>query len=94
MALYKWSYLRGVSGLSLWKKYFELGVGGKSQDTSRHFEGSFGSVCAKSKKSPAFFDFWLNFFGGLNQKSATICMCKILRVSDKFIEKFSRHLGE
>ena len=32
----------------------------------------------KSKKSRAFFGFWAqNFFGGLNQKSATISMCKI-----------------
>ena len=27
--------------------------------------------------SPAFFDFGLNFFRGLNQKSAMISMCKI-----------------
>ena len=36
----------GGSGLSLWKNYFELGVGGDGQDTSRHFEGSFGSIRA------------------------------------------------
>ena len=36
----------GGSGLSLWKKRFELGVGGESQDTSRHFEGGFGSMNA------------------------------------------------
>ena len=36
----------GGSGLSLWKKDFELGVGGGGQDTSRHFEGGFGSMCA------------------------------------------------
>ena len=36
----------GGSGHSLWKKDFELGVGGEGQDTSRHFEGSFGSICA------------------------------------------------
>ena len=24
--------------------YFELGVGGEGQDTSQHFEGSFGSI--------------------------------------------------
>ena len=28
------------------EKDFELGVGGEGQDTSRHFEGSFGSICA------------------------------------------------
>ena len=28
------------------KKDFELGVGGEGQDTSRHFEGSFGSIRA------------------------------------------------
>ena len=28
------------------KKYFELGVGGEGQDTSQHFEGSFGSIRA------------------------------------------------
>ena len=38
--------LRGGSGLSLWKNDFELGVGGYGQDTSRHFEGSFGSISA------------------------------------------------
>ena len=26
--------------------YFELGVGGEGQDTSRHFEGIFGSIRA------------------------------------------------
>ena len=26
--------------------YFELGVGGEGLDTSRHFEGSFGSIRA------------------------------------------------
>ena len=36
----------GGSGLSHWKNYFELGVGGDSQDTSRHFEGSFRSIRA------------------------------------------------
>ena len=36
----------GVSGLSLWKNDFELGVGGDGQDTSRHFDGSFGSIRA------------------------------------------------
>ena len=36
----------GGSGLSLWKNDFELGVGGDGQDTSRHFEGSFRSICA------------------------------------------------
>ena len=28
------------------KKYFDLGVGGEGQDTSQHFEGSFGSIHA------------------------------------------------
>ena len=36
----------GGSGLSLWKKYFELGVGWEGHDTSQHFEGSFGSISA------------------------------------------------
>ena len=26
--------------------HFGLGVGGEGQDTSRHFDGSFGSICA------------------------------------------------
>ena len=34
----------GGSGLSLWKNDFELGVGGKCLDTSRHFESGFGSM--------------------------------------------------
>ena len=41
---------RGVpgSGLSLCKKKdFELEVGGEGEDTSQHFEGSFGSIRAK-----------------------------------------------
>ena len=29
------------------KNYFELGVGGEGQDTSRHFEGGFGSKRVK-----------------------------------------------
>ena len=28
------------------KKYFELGVGGEGQDTSQHFERSFGYIRA------------------------------------------------
>ena len=37
----------GGLGLSFWKKTdFELEVGGEGQDTSRHFEGSFGSIRA------------------------------------------------
>ena len=32
-------------GLSLWKKC-KLEVGGEGQDTSRHFEGGFGSMRA------------------------------------------------
>ena len=34
----------GVRPITLEKKYFELGVGGEGQDTSRHFEGSFKSL--------------------------------------------------
>ena len=30
----------------IYKTDFELGVGGEGQDTSRHFEGSFGSIRA------------------------------------------------
>ena len=33
----------GVQAYHFGKKDFELGVGGEGQDTSRHFEGSFGS---------------------------------------------------
>ena len=36
----------GVHAFHFGKKYFELGVGGEGQDTSRHFEGSFGSIRA------------------------------------------------
>ena len=36
----------GVQTFLLWKKYFDLGIGGEGQDTSRHFEGSFGSIRA------------------------------------------------
>ena len=32
----------GGSGLSLYKKDFELGVGGEGRDRSRHFKGGFG----------------------------------------------------
>ena len=43
-------YLRGGGGdfrpITLEKKYFELGVRGEGQDTSRKFEGSFGSIRA------------------------------------------------
>ena len=34
----------GGGGITLEKKDFELGVGGEGQDTSRHFEGSFGPI--------------------------------------------------
>ena len=34
---------RGVQAFRFGKNYFELGVGGEGQDTSQHFEGSFGS---------------------------------------------------
>ena len=59
--------LRGGEGhaFRFGKTDFELGVGGEGQDASRNFEGSFEA------------NFGLNFFGGLNQKSATIRMCKI-----------------
>ena len=36
----------GVQAFHFGKIYFELGVGGEGQDTSRHFEGSFGSIRA------------------------------------------------
>ena len=45
VSLYQLDYLR-EGGLSFWKKDFKLGIGGDSQDTSRHFEGSFGSIRA------------------------------------------------
>ena len=40
--------LRGgeVQAYYFGKKDFELGVGGEGQDTSRHFDGSFGSIRA------------------------------------------------
>ena len=34
--------------ITLEKNYFELGVGGEGQDTSRHFDGGFGSMRAIS----------------------------------------------
>ena len=36
----------GVQAYQFGKKDFELGVGGEGQDTSRNFEGSFGSIHA------------------------------------------------
>ena len=36
----------GFRPFTLENKYFKLGVGGDSQDMSRHFEGSFGSIRA------------------------------------------------
>ena len=36
----------GVQAYHFGKNYFELGVGGEGQDTSRNFEGSFGSIRA------------------------------------------------
>ena len=36
--------LGGVQAYHFGKKYFELGVGGEGQDTSRNFEGSFGFI--------------------------------------------------
>ena len=38
--------LRGVQAFHFGKTYFELGVEWEDQDTSRHFEGSFGSIHA------------------------------------------------
>ena len=43
------SILRGggsVHAFHFGKTYFELGVGGEGQETSRHFKGSFGSIRA------------------------------------------------
>ena len=37
----------GVRAYHFGKKDFELGIGGEGQDTSRNFEGSFGSIRAK-----------------------------------------------
>ena len=36
----------GIQAFHFGKNYFELGVGGDGQDTSRRFEGSFGSIRA------------------------------------------------
>ena len=36
----------GVQAFHFGKNDFELGVEGDGQDTSRHFEGSFGSIRA------------------------------------------------
>ena len=36
----------GFRPITLEKKDFELCVGGEGQDTSQHFEGSFGSIRA------------------------------------------------
>ena len=36
----------GVQDYHFGKNNFELGVGGEGQDTSRHFEGGFGSMRA------------------------------------------------
>ena len=36
----------GVQAYNFGKKDFELGVGGEGQDTSRYFDGSFGSIRA------------------------------------------------
>ena len=48
---YPWKrafFLRGRGGQAyhFGKKYFELGVDGEGQDTSKHFVGSFGSIRA------------------------------------------------
>ena len=37
---------RGVQAFHFGKNYFELGVGGEGQDTSRNIESSFGSIRA------------------------------------------------
>ena len=39
-------YLSTEFSINLEKIYFELGFGGEGQDTSRHFEGGFVSVCS------------------------------------------------
>ena len=45
--MYDFSSIRGGGqAFHFGKKDFELGVGGDSKDTSRHFEGSLGSICA------------------------------------------------
>ena len=36
----------GVQAYYFGKNDFKLGVGGEGQDTSQHFEGSFGSIRA------------------------------------------------
>ena len=36
----------GVQAYHFGKKHFEIGVGREVQDTSRHFDGSFGSIRA------------------------------------------------
>ena len=36
----------GVQAYHFGKRYSELGVGGEGQDTSKQFEGSFGSIRA------------------------------------------------
>ena len=68
------------------KKDFELGVGRGGQDTSRHFEGDLGPfvqycpIKASEQKigqKPVFSYFGLNFFGDLNQKSASTSICEI-----------------
>ena len=67
---------------------FEIEVVQQSRARDQTFERVLDSGCPpdshahilspKSKKSPAFFGFWAqNFFGGLNQKSATDNKCKI-----------------
>ena len=47
----------GVQAYHFGKNDFELGVGGEGQDTSRHFEDSFGSIrailpCETSEQKP------------------------------------------
>ena len=41
-------HLRGGQAYHFGQKEFELGVGGEGQDTSRHFEGSFEFIRAKT----------------------------------------------
>ena len=45
---------KGGQAFHVGKKYLELGVGGDGQDTSRLFEGSFGSIraCEASEQKP------------------------------------------
>ena len=61
----------GVKPITLKKIDFKLGVTGEDQDTSRHFEGGFGSMHAilqyckywvKDQKPQVFLNFGLKIF--------------------------------